>query len=141
MWFADASTGGFIDVTPARVLDTRVPIGQPSKAKLATGRPISVAVAGHAGVPQTGAASVTMNVTVANPETSGYLTVWPCGEPQPDASNLNFQAGVNVPNLVSVKLPANGGLCFFSTASTDVLADVAGYTTDQPLAIWTVVIV
>jgi hypothetical protein len=140
-WFDGVSTGGFIDVTPARVLDTRVPIGQPAKAKLAAGRSIAVAVAGYAGVPQTGAVSVTMNVTVANPESSGYLTVWPCGEQQPDASNLNFQAGVDVPNLVSVKLPANGSVCFFSTASTEVLADVAGYTTNHPLTVWTVVIV
>jgi hypothetical protein len=140
MFFSPASTGGFVDVTPARVLDTRIPIGQPTKAKLRAGQPITQQVAGRAGVPATGAVSVTMNVTAANPETAGYLTVWPCTEPQPDASNLNFQAGVNVPNLVSVKLPPDGSVCFFSTANTDVLADVAGYTTDTPIPFWTVVI-
>jgi hypothetical protein len=140
MYFSATSTGGFIDVTPDRVLDTRVPIGQPMKAKLRAGSPIAQQVAGSAGVPATGAVSVTMNITVANPETAGYLTVWPCTEPQPDASNLNFQAGVNVPNLVSVKLPPNGSVCFYSTANTDVLADVAGYTTDTPIPFWTVVV-
>ncbi len=140
MYFSPSSTGGFVDVTPDRVLDTRVPIGQPTAAKLQAGIALTQPVAGRAGVPATGAVSVTMNVTVANPETAGYLTVWPCGEPQPDASNLNFQAGVNVPNLVSVKLPPDGSVCFFSTATTDVLADVAGYTTDTPFPIWTVVI-
>lgn len=140
MWFGGSSTGGFVDVTPSRVLDTRVPIGQPTSAKVPANGSIAVAVAGAAGVPISGAVSVTMNVTVANPASSGYLTVWPCNEPQPDASNLNFLAGVNVPNLVSVKLPPDGRVCFFSTATTDLLADVAGYTTDRPLQLWSVVL-
>jgi hypothetical protein len=140
LWFSDTSTGGFVDLTPTRVLDTRVPIGQPTIAKLPAGGSISTRIAGVAGVPSTGAMSVTMNVTVANPASSGYLTVWPCGEPQPDASNLNFLAGVNVPNLVSVRLPPGGSICFFSTATTDVLADVAGFSTDELLQFWTVTI-
>jgi hypothetical protein len=140
LWFSDSSTGGFVDLTPTRVLDTRVPIGQPTIAKLPASGSISTRLAGSAGVPSTGAVSVTMNVTVANATSSGYLTVWPCGEMQPDASNLNFLAGVNVPNLVSVKLPPGGSICFFSTATTDVLADVAGYTTNDLFQYWTVAI-
>ncbi len=140
LWFSDASTGGFVDLTPTRVLDTRVPIGQPAIAKLPASGSISTRLAGTAGVPSTGAVSVTMNVTIANATASGYLTVWPCGETQPDVSNLNFLAGVNVPNLVSVKLPPGGSICFFSSATTDVLADVAGYTTNDLFQYWTVAI-
>jgi hypothetical protein len=46
-----------------------------------------------------------------------------------------------VPNLVSVKLSAAGTVCIFSTATTHVLADVAGYTTDVRIPYWDVVIV
>ena len=81
-----------------------------------------------------------MNVTVTNTEADGYLTAWPCDQPRPEASNLNFRRGADVPNLVSVKLAANGTVCIFSTAPTDVIADVAGYTTDVPVSYWDVVI-
>jgi hypothetical protein len=47
-------------------------------------------------------------------------------------SNLNFQAGDTVPNLVSVRLSAAGTVCIFADAATDVLADVAGFFTNQP---------
>lgn len=140
MFFSSASTGGFIDVTPDRILDTRVPIGQPTRARLGAGSQITVQVSGRAGVPATGASSVTMNVTVTNTVADGYLTAWPCDQPRPEASNLNFRRGADVPNLVSVKLAANGTVCIFSTAPTDVIADVAGYTTDTPVSFWDVVI-
>jgi hypothetical protein len=140
MYYSGASPGGFMDLVPSRVLDTRVPIGQTTQAKLGAGSTLELRIAGSGGVPPTGAASVTMNVTVANPEAGGYLTVWPCDQPQPDASNLNFQRDVNVPNLVTVKLSVTGSICFFSTATTNVLADVAGYTSTTPVQWWAVVI-
>jgi hypothetical protein len=48
-----------------------------------------------------------MNVTVTGSQADGYLTVWPCDQPQPNASNLNFRRGIDVPNLVTVKLADN----------------------------------
>jgi len=57
------------------------------------------------------------------------MTVWPCDQPRPEASNLNFVKGRDVPNLVTVKLSTSGSVCLLPTAATHVLADVAGYTT------------
>jgi len=139
MFFSSASTGGFVDMTPVRVLDTRSS-RQPTRAGLGAGSQLTLQVSGLVGVPATGASSATMNVTVTNTEADGYLTVWPCDQPRPEASNLNFRRGADVPNLVSVKLAANGTVCIFSTAPTDVIADVAGYTTDVPVSYWDVVI-
>ena len=40
-----------------------------------------------------GAAAVVLNVTVTGAQGSGFVTVFPCGEALPTASNLNFVAG------------------------------------------------
>jgi hypothetical protein len=71
-------------------------------------------------------------VTVTGTSAAGFATVWPCDAARPTVSNLNYQAGDTVPNLVSVKLSASGTICIFADASTDVLADVAGFFTTQP---------
>ena len=70
--------------------------------------------------------AVVMNVTVTGAESDGYLTVWPCDEAQPNASNLNFKAGVDVPNLVTVRLAVDGTICINGSATTHVLGDIAG---------------
>lgn len=87
---------------------------------------VALEVGGRAGVP-VDAAAVVMNVTVANPVAGGFMTVWPCGEQMPNASNLNFVSGQAVPNLVIAKLGTGGKVCFSATAGTDVIADVAGF--------------
>lgn len=139
-WFSAASVSGYMDLTPKRVLDTRLAIGVGGTSKLPAILPaVPVAIADHAGVPATGATSVTMNVTIASPESDGYLTVWPCDQPRPEASNLNFRAGHDVPNLVTVKLAADGSVCFRTTGTAHVIADVAGYSTATPVVAWELV--
>ena len=87
-------------------------------------------VAGVGGVPPTGATAVVLNVTADAPITSGYVTAWPSGEDQPPVSNLNYFPGQTVPNLVTVKIGANGRVNLFnSTGFTQVVADVVGYYT------------
>ena len=84
-------------------------------------------VGGRGGVPMD-AAAVVLNVTVTAPEGSGFITVYPCGEPLPTASNLNFVAGDTVPNAVVVKLGAGGKVCLFAAESaTHLIADTNGY--------------
>jgi len=109
-------------VPPARLVDTRQR-GFPVPA----GEPMALPVLGAHGVPGDGVAGVTMNVTVSQPDGPGYLTVYPCGQPAPLASNLNYVAGQDVPNLVSVKVGEGGQVCFVSQRTTHVIADVAGW--------------
>ena len=68
------------------------------------------------------------NATVTGTTADGYLTVYPTGATQPNASTLNYTAGATVPNLVVSKV-GNGGQVSFATAagSTNVLLDVVGY--------------
>jgi hypothetical protein len=94
--------------------------------RILAGNFIEVPVGGVKGVPGD-AASAVLNVTAVATADAGYLTVWPCGSRQPDTSNLNYQAGEAVPNLVISKLGTDGRVCVFSSAEVDLFVDVSGY--------------
>ena len=72
--------------------------------------------------------TITLNVTVIDPDTAGYVTVYPCDQGCPDASNLNFSAGDTVANTVFVKLDSAARLCLHSTARTHFVLDMAGFS-------------
>ena len=87
---------------------------------------LTLQVSGGGGVPA-GATGAVLNVTVTEPDGGGFVTVYPCDVTRPTASNLNFSAGQTVPNLVSTRLDASGRVCLYSTSTTHLVADVAGY--------------
>ena len=116
---------GAVALAPARLLDTREPIGVPSVGKLTGGRVLTLAVAGSGGVPAAGVDAVTMNVTAVDPAADGFATVYPCdAAARPTASNLNYVAGQTVANAVTVKLSAAGTVCIFTQSTAHVVADV-----------------
>lgn len=124
-----APTGGqsFTSVAPARVLDTRNAIGVSTKSAVKKGGTISVAVAGHGGVP-TGARSVTVIVTGTSSTASGSATVWANGASRPGASDLSWVKGQTWSQAVTVPLASNGKINLYTTAQTHLLVDVYGYT-------------
>ena len=81
---------------------------------------------GLASVP-TDASAVAVNMTIVGARAAGYATVYPCGQPRPEASNLNYTAGQTVANLVIAKPGTNGNVCVYADATVDVLADISGY--------------
>jgi hypothetical protein len=132
-WFTDGSdataTGGrFTGLTPARILDSRNGTGGFQTAVGPNGT-IMVQIAGQGGVPATGVSGVVLNVTVTNTTGASFLTVYPSDAPtRPLASDLNWSPGLTVPNLVMVKLGADGKIAIYNSAgSTDVIADVVGW--------------
>jgi hypothetical protein len=126
-----ATADGPRPIVPARFLDTR-PDGRTIDdlaargGRLAGGSTVTLAVGGRTGVPAY-AASVFLNVTVVAPAGPGFLTVFPCGQDRPNASNLNFGGGEIVPNAVVAKLGSFGYVCIYASATTDVVVDVDGY--------------
>ncbi|HSP30344.1 MAG TPA: hypothetical protein VLN74_17480 [Ilumatobacteraceae bacterium] len=134
-WYGPGGVAGLVELGPARILDTRNAIGAP-RAKLRANNVLTLQVVGRGGV-DSDADSVIMNVTATGTEAAGYVTIWPCDAPQPVVSNLNFAAGETNPNSVSVKLSATGTVCLFSDATTDLIADVAGFTTSTPTEVVT----
>jgi hypothetical protein len=57
----------------------------------------------------------------------GFVTAWPTGGDMPTASSLNLESGSTVANLVTVTVGDNGMVSLYSFASTDLIADIAGY--------------
>ena len=129
-WYTDASVSGtqgaFVPLVPARILDTRDGTGGLLGAVPTSGL-VDVQVTGRGGVPTSGARAVIMNVTVTQPIASGFLTIFPAGTALPVASDVNFTAGDNQPNLVVVQLGAGGKVGLFASAGTHVIFDVAGW--------------
>ena len=126
-WFTDgtdpSATGSlFVGLSPVRVMDTRLGHGA-----VGPGATMVLTIAGQNGIPST-ATAVVMNVTVTDATAGSYLTVFPDGATRPTASDLNYTAGLTVPNLVVVKVGTNGQVDFFNAVgSTDVIVDVVGW--------------
>lgn len=120
-YFSESS--GFVSLTPSRVLDTRgVHHDNPL---VPAGTVTAVTVGGGHGVPTTAAAAA-LNVTVDRAAGPGFVTVFPCGNERPNASNLNFEAGATVANAVVTKLGTAGQVCLYNSAPVHLVIDVNG---------------
>ncbi len=125
-YYTEGAGERFTAVAPARLFDTRSGQGiRPGKVPSDT--KIDVQVAGLAGVPASGATAVVMNLTVAEPDSEGWMRATPTGAAA-NTSNVNFFAADTVPNLVITKLGAGGQITVdgFGTGA-HVLGDVFGY--------------
>lgn len=125
---ATLSSGNYTPLEPYRVLDTRLTgntVGPRSS--------LDVQVTGVTGpngqVVPAGASGVLLNVTAVAGSQASFLTVYPTGSGQPPlASNLNFTAGQNIANLVSVRLSPAGKVSLSNeNGSVDAVADVQGW--------------
>lgn len=112
-------------LTPARVLDTRNAVGVPGTAPVAAGGTVTLKVTGRGGV-ASGAKAAILNVTAVDAAAEGYVTVFPCDQSRPNASNLNPLPGRAVPNHVMVPLSGSGTVCLFTSTRANLVADVAG---------------
>ncbi len=121
------SAGGFVPLTPFRVLDTRFGTGAPRAAVLSDHK-VVLTLGGVDGIPAN-AAGVVLNVTVTQPQDAGNISVYPdtTGGP-PNSSNLNFSANETIPNLVIVQLSGGKVDLYNSSAGTvQLVADVSGW--------------
>ncbi len=131
------SGGEFHPLTPTRVHDTRSgnndPVKPGKKATSAGGNEYQVQLTGIGNVPANPAdvLAVVMNVTVAEPEAQGNLSVRPSGAPFKDASLVNFLPGRNVPNLAIAGVGTDGKVTvrLFSSkpGRAHVVIDVSGW--------------
>ncbi|MCL4448598.1 MAG: IPT/TIG domain-containing protein [Actinobacteria bacterium] len=153
-WFTASSnfvtaSGQFTPISPTRICDTRA--ANPSEltglaaqcngtnnsgTTLSTNESINVEVAGiTAGASQipTSATAVVVNLTAISSPLSqggkpGYLTVYPTGNGQHTASNLNFAAGEIAANMVVAEVGANGEITIYNySGSTNAIVDIMGW--------------
>ncbi|MCU1504347.1 MAG: hypothetical protein JWM12_3701 [Ilumatobacteraceae bacterium] len=126
-WFPAASH--FAAATPARLVDTRnlATPADPDAGLVQAGQVARVHVAGAGGV-AADAAAVVLNVTAVDARQPGFLTAYPCGSARPNASNLNYLVGDNVPGLAVVRPePATGDVCLFAYGTTHLVVDLQGW--------------
>jgi hypothetical protein len=126
--FINPPPGRLQSLTPSRIVDTRQP-GAPDK--VAPNGTLVVPVGGFGGIPAIGVSAVILNVTVTDANAAGYLTVWPTGTPRPTASNINYQPGTDIPNLVTVPIGADGSVSLFTDAGAHLIVDAMGWYTDS----------
>ena len=118
-------------LVPARLLETRPGLTTIDGRFVGAGmRPAGtvteLTVTGRGGVPE-GAATVVLNVTVTEPATPGFITVYPCGIDTPRASNLNYTTDATVAIAVIVQVGSDGKVCLFNSGPTHLIVDVNGY--------------
>ena len=136
--------GEYHPVAPTRILDTRLPASIPTGARgFGDTNNFDVRVVGVGGlgggaavIPATDVLAVVANVSVTGADRGGYLTAFPTNIARPDASNVNFRAGENVPNLAVLRPGPDGKIRIVLSGDTaaaggsaHVLIDVVGYFT------------
>ncbi len=128
---SSGAEGRFHPLAPTRVLDTRDGTGGLPHAPVGPGETIDVAIAGHGGVPASGADAVVVNLTATEASASTYVTAWPSGTPAPVVSNLNLVPGETRPNRVTVKLGIDGKISLRNNGGTvHLILDVGGWLSD-----------
>jgi hypothetical protein len=120
----------FVPVTPCRIADTRAsggfgPMFGPPYLKAQTYSNFTIPASG-CNIPTT-AQAYSLNVTVVPHGILGFLTTFPCGQPQPLVSTLNSIDGRVKAVAAIVPAGANGDVCFFVTNDTDMVLDIDGY--------------
>jgi len=128
-WYGDATDAGgdrYQPLVPSRIADTRA-AGGGGPVTPAADR--TVPVAGHGGVPSSGASAVVLTLTALNPTRAAYLQVYPTGNrPTKPTSNTNLVPGQSVAALVTSPLGTGGSVqLHVSQGSVGFVADVLGY--------------
>jgi hypothetical protein len=108
----------FVPLPTTRALDTRL-----SGGPLVAGQERAVDLSS---VVPTGSTAAAVNLTVDAAAADGYVTAYPCGQPPPPTSSLNYRAGQPRGAAGTVALDRERRLCVRSYAAADVIVDVSG---------------
>ncbi|MGB8862401.1 MAG: hypothetical protein WCC60_24310 [Ilumatobacteraceae bacterium] len=115
-----ATAGRFAPLPATRLVDTR------SGSKISPTTPFPVNL--PASVPSD-AVAVAVNLTVVDPEQTGFLSVYPGGASPSETSVLNFPAA-SQPRAATVIVPVTtSGFLVRTAARTHLLIDISGYFT------------
>ena len=124
-WWSDGPDR-FTPVEPQRVYDSR----RPGNVPLQSYQVREVVIPPTTVAPDAKVAVV--NLTSTRSTRAGFMVAFPCGQPAPLASNLNFIAGEDRAVGAIVGLGLGRTLCLMSDVPTDVIVDVTGYYGPAP---------
>ena len=119
---ASPAAFGFHAIAPVRLLDTRdrgLPLGAGCTEVLDLG--------GSTGAIPADAAAVALNVTAVGSALRGYVTVYPCGSPRPNASTVNPRTRGATANSALVQLDETRKVCLFTLTSVHLVVDATGW--------------
>jgi hypothetical protein len=116
----DATDGLFVAVAPTRVVDTRT---NPQRLWPGGTREIAMPVA----------AAVATNVTVDRTDDAGFVTAYPAGTTQPDASTVNATTRNDTVANLALSPTSTRGVAYFSDRGTDLVVDLTGWFTGTPM--------
>ena len=118
----------FTPMQPVRILDTRGTIGGVT-GPVANGATIALPIAGANGIPATAVTAVAVAVTATAQTGTGYLGIYPDGEPGVNAATVNFTTtGGSASNDAIIPLGPDGKIAVRNNGpSVQVIVDVDGY--------------
>ncbi|MEX2626567.1 MAG: hypothetical protein WD225_06760, partial [Ilumatobacteraceae bacterium] len=90
------------------------------------GSTLVVPIAGRVGVPAD-ADTIAVNVTAVEAAQAGFVTLFPCGEDRPNASNLNVASGDTIAVGALARIGADGAICVHTSTAAHLVVDVTGY--------------
>ncbi len=118
---------------PCRMVDTRNAVDPFGGPKLVAGGTRAFDLVPGAGscpsdIPA-GVRAIVINVTITETEGSGgFLTIYPTGGAQPNASVINWdKPSATIANEIIVPVSAMGSISVFSSTGTHAILDVSGY--------------
>jgi hypothetical protein len=112
----------FYPLQPCRLHDTRTAGNTPIPG--ATSR--TIPATDQCGIPAN-ATAVSVNLAAIPRGPLDFLTLYPTGQPRPNASTLNAYDGQIVANAALIPIGANGSVSLFASRETDAILDVNGY--------------
>jgi hypothetical protein len=130
---ASPTESSFVPITPCRIVNTQNPAG-----KLAAGETRSYRMSGNTsdqggaaacGIPSV-ATALEVTITAVSADGNGYLRSWPAGQPEPNATFLNYTKAFNAGNTGTIRVQGGLGTNLAVKAyqkATHVIIDVQGY--------------
>jgi hypothetical protein len=126
-----------VSVDPARILDTREPIGVPVAASVGPDSSITVQVAGVGGVPEN-ATGVVLTLTAAEGTADTFITATPTGQPRATTSVLNPGVSKAIANTITIGLGSDGRIDLYNKfGNVHLIADVTAYLVPKSPAVET----
>ncbi len=130
--------GNLHAIVPVRLLDTRngtgvIPGQLNAKRTLDAGKSLTFQVTGLGGLPASGVAAISVNITVVQPTGSGYVTLYPTGGAVPGTANIDFPKVVNTSGLVITPVSPSGQVTILnkSNGTVSLIADVSAWFAQQ----------
>jgi hypothetical protein len=125
----------FVGMTLCRVVDTRTgsgftgAFGPPSLVGGAS-RTIPIQSSSTCSIPSI-AQAYSFNITLVPPGFVDFITVWPTGQPRPNASTLNGYVSNVIANAAIVPAGTSGSVDVYASQTTNLIIDINGYYAQQ----------